>query len=102
MFWGWVYKIDKLHPKKYKQNNHLLQDLIKELKSELRGNFEDVIIALMTEPIEYQAKQLHRAISGLGTDESTIVEILGIHNNEDVIKIAQTYEGRMFIILLFI
>ncbi|XP_049823666.1 annexin B9 isoform X1 [Aethina tumida] len=69
------------------------KDLIKELKSELRGNFEDVIIALMTEPIEYQAKQLHRAISGLGTDESTIVEILGIHNNEDVIKIAQTYEG---------
>lgn len=48
----------------------------------------------MTEPIEFQAKQLHKAISGLGTDESTIVEILGVHDNEDVIKIANVYEGR--------
>ncbi|KAL1491918.1 hypothetical protein ABEB36_012438 [Hypothenemus hampei] len=69
------------------------KDLIKELKSELRGNFEDVILALMTDPIEFQAKELHHAISGLGTDESTIVEILGVHNNEDIIKIGNAYEG---------
>lgn len=69
------------------------KDLIKELKSELRGNFEDVTIALMTDPIEFQAKQLHHAISGLGTDEATIVEILGVHNNEDIINIANAYEG---------
>lgn len=69
------------------------KDLIRELKSELRGNFEDVIIALMTDPIEFQAKELHHAISGLGTDESTIVEIIGIHNNEDIINIANAYEG---------
>lgn len=47
----------------------------------------------MTDPIEYQAKELHHAISGLGTDEPTIVEILGIHNNEDVVNIANAYEG---------
>ncbi|XP_044271353.1 annexin B9-like [Tribolium madens] len=69
------------------------KDLIKELKSELRGNLEDVIVALMTEPIEFQAKQLHKAISGLGTDEGTIVEILSIHDNDEVIKISQAYEG---------
>lgn len=71
------------------------------MKSELRGNFEDVIIALMTEPVEYQSKQLHKAISGLGTDEATIVEILSIHNNEEVIKIAQEYEGRKYYIKNF-
>ncbi|XP_050502083.1 annexin B11-like isoform X1 [Diabrotica virgifera virgifera] len=69
------------------------KDLIKELKSELRGNFEDAIVALMTEPIEFQAKQLHKAISGLGTDESTIVEILSVHNNDEIIRISQAYEG---------
>ncbi|KAJ8934553.1 hypothetical protein NQ318_004983 [Aromia moschata] len=74
-------------------DNEMGQDLIKELKSELRGNFEDLIIALMTEPIEFQAKQLHKAISGLGTDESTIVEILSVYDNENVVKIANEYEG---------
>ncbi|CAH1988858.1 unnamed protein product [Acanthoscelides obtectus] len=67
--------------------------LIKELKSELRGNFEDVIVALMTEPVEFLAKELHKAISGLGTEESTIVEILGIHNNDEIIRISNCYEG---------
>ncbi|KAJ8915072.1 hypothetical protein NQ315_014327 [Exocentrus adspersus] len=47
----------------------------------------------MTEPIEFQAKQLHKAISGLGTEESTIVEILGVYDNDDVVKIANEYEG---------
>lgn len=72
------------------------KDLIKELKSELRGNFEDVIVALMTNPVEFQAKQIHKAISGLGTDEGTIVEILGVHTNEEIIAIRDEYEGRKF------
>lgn len=72
------------------------KDLIKELKSELRGNFEDVIIALMTNPVEFQAKQMHKAISGLGTDEPTIVEILGVHTNEEIIAIRDEYEGRKY------
>ncbi|KAJ8974830.1 hypothetical protein NQ317_019497 [Molorchus minor] len=70
-----------------------LRTLIKRTKKRTERNFEDLIIALMTEPTEFQAKQLHKAISGLGTDEKTIVEILAVHNNEDVIKIADEYEG---------
>lgn len=69
------------------------KDLIKELKSELSGNFEDCIIALMTHPVEYQAKQLHKAISGIGTDEKTLVEILGVHSNDDVKAISAAYES---------
>ncbi|ENN74975.1 hypothetical protein YQE_08432, partial [Dendroctonus ponderosae] len=69
------------------------KDLIKELKSELRGNFEDVVVALMTDPVEFQAKELHHAISGLGTDEITIVEILGVYDNEAVVNIGNAYEG---------
>ena len=40
-----------------------LQDLIKELKSELGGRFEDVIIGLMEAPDHYDAICLHNAIS---------------------------------------
>ncbi|KAF5304951.1 hypothetical protein FQA39_LY09425 [Lamprigera yunnana] len=68
------------------------KDLIKELKSELRGNLEDVIIALMLSPVEYYAKQLHKAISGIGTNEKAIIEILGIHRNEEIIAIREAYQ----------
>ncbi|XP_017776079.1 PREDICTED: annexin B9-like isoform X2 [Nicrophorus vespilloides] len=68
------------------------EDLLEELKSELRGNFEDVIVALMTNPVDFQAKALYKALSGLGTDEDTLVEVLAIHDNEEVKVISTVYE----------
>ena len=40
------------------------RDLISDLKSELRGKFEDAMVALFTEPIEYDADQLREAMKG--------------------------------------
>ena len=52
------------------------RDLIADLKSELHGKFEDAMIALFTEPIEYDADQLREAMKGLGTNEDTLIEII--------------------------
>lgn len=52
------------------------RDLIQDLKSELSGNFERVILGLMMTPAEYDAFELRNAMKGLGTTESILIEIL--------------------------
>lgn len=70
------------------------QDLIKDLKSELSGNFEDLIVALMTPTVEYQAKELHHAMSGVGTNENTLVELLCSATNQEIHSMQAAYERR--------
>jgi len=68
------------------------RDLIKDLKSELGGKFEDVILAMMQTPAEYDASQIRNAISGLGTDEDALVEILCTRNNKEIHAIRDAYK----------
>uniref|UniRef100_A0A6P7G4I3 Annexin n=1 Tax=Diabrotica virgifera virgifera TaxID=50390 RepID=A0A6P7G4I3_DIAVI len=68
------------------------EDLIETLKGELGGDFEDVILALMKEPLDFQVEELHRAISGMGTDDDSLVEILVVHDNEEIQRLSERYQ----------
>lgn len=66
--------------------------MIDDLKGELGGNFEDVIVALVRDPDEYLCKQLNNAMEGMGTDEKTLIEILCSRPDNEVRRLVDAYE----------
>lgn len=68
------------------------RDLLKDLKYELGGHFEDIVLALMMPPADYDATSLRKAIKGLGTDEGVLIEILCTRSNSEVTAIKHSYQ----------
>lgn len=71
------------------------RDLIDDLKSELSGNFERVIVGMMMPTVLYDVQELRRAMKGAGTDEGCLIEILASRTPEEIRRINQTYQLRM-------
>lgn len=53
--------------------------------------------ALMSPFAEFYAREIHAAISGLGTDEDTLIEILCTRSNHEIRAIRAVYERSMFL-----
>ena len=70
------------------------RDLISDLKSELHGKMEDAFVALFTDPVEYDVDCLRSALKGAGTDEDTLIEIIGSRNNQQLNAIKQCYKNK--------
>uniref|UniRef100_A0A8C0QBY9 Annexin n=1 Tax=Canis lupus familiaris TaxID=9615 RepID=A0A8C0QBY9_CANLF len=68
------------------------RDLMDDLKSELSGNFERVIVGMMTPTVLYDVQELRRAMKGAGTDEGCLIEILASRTPEELRRINQTYQ----------
>ena len=67
------------------------KDLLKDLKSELGGNFETLVLALFHPSIDYKAICLRSAMKGAGTDEEALIEIITPQNNEQIKAIVAKY-----------
>jgi len=70
------------------------KDLIDELKSELGGKFEDVVLGLMAVPADYDAYEIRRAIQGVGTDEDCLIEILCSRSNAQINALTDSYKTK--------
>ncbi|KAI4888313.1 hypothetical protein NFI96_017612 [Prochilodus magdalenae] len=68
------------------------KDLVKDLKSELSGNFEKLVLAMLKTPAQYDAAELKEAIKGAGTDEACLIEILSSRSNAEIREINQIYK----------
>ncbi|XP_032047591.1 annexin A7 isoform X2 [Aythya fuligula] len=69
------------------------KDLIKDLKSELSGNVEELILALFMPSTYYDAWSLHHAMKGVGTQERVLIEILCTRTNQEIRDIVNCYKS---------
>uniref|UniRef100_A0A8C6WH98 Annexin n=2 Tax=Neogobius melanostomus TaxID=47308 RepID=A0A8C6WH98_9GOBI len=67
------------------------KDLVDDLKGELGGKFETLIVALMTPPLAYDVTALRNAIKGAGTYEKVLIEILASRTANQVKDIVAAY-----------
>lgn len=70
------------------------KDLIEDIRSETSGNFENLLVALLTPIVDFYVKELHDAMSGIGTDEDVLIEVLCSMSNYEIHTIKNAYERR--------
>ncbi|XP_041846595.1 annexin A6 isoform X2 [Melanotaenia boesemani] len=68
------------------------KDLIEDLKYELTGKFERLIVSLMRTPAYHDAKEIHDAIKGSGTNERCLIEVLASRNNQQMNDLVAAYK----------
>lgn len=74
----------------YQQTNGKPLDVA--LKAALKGELEEVVLALLMTPAQYDSFLLRSAMKGLGTDEDTLVEILASRTNKEIQDIKQVFK----------
>ncbi|XP_048114076.1 annexin A1-like [Alosa alosa] len=68
------------------------KSLEEAIKSALRSDFENVVLALLMTPVQYDAYELKHAMKGFGTCECILIEILVSRSNEEVRAIKKIFK----------
>ncbi|KAG7223890.1 hypothetical protein INR49_015146, partial [Caranx melampygus] len=65
--------------------------LVADLEGDTHGDFEDLLVALVTPPAAYDCHEIMKAIQGAGTTESTLTEIFASRSNRQINAISEVY-----------
>ncbi|XP_032372370.1 annexin A3a isoform X1 [Etheostoma spectabile] len=65
--------------------------LVKDLKGETGGSFEEVLVALVTPPAVFDCHEVIQAIKGAGTTEKVLIEIFASRSNEQIKALSDAY-----------
>ncbi|XP_056372884.1 annexin A6 isoform X1 [Hyla sarda] len=68
------------------------KDLIHDLKYELTGKFERLIVGLLQPPAYFDANEIKDAVDGIGTDEKCLIEILASRDNHQIHALVEAYK----------
>uniref|UniRef100_M4A266 Annexin n=1 Tax=Xiphophorus maculatus TaxID=8083 RepID=M4A266_XIPMA len=68
------------------------KNLVKSLTPVLRSHLEDVVLALLMPPAQFDAYLLRRATKGLGTDEDVLVEVLATRSYAEIQEIKKVFK----------
>ncbi|XP_075999667.1 annexin A11b [Genypterus blacodes] len=69
------------------------KDLSHDLKSELTGNFEHLVLAMLMSSAHFNASELRESIKGAGTDEACLIEILSSRTNAEIHEFSHIYKS---------
>jgi len=71
--------------------NEIKRDLIKDLKSETSGHFENSLVSLVTDRYQLDAELVDKSVKGLGTDEDLLSEIMCTRSPAELKLISEAY-----------
>ncbi|XP_067428527.1 annexin A3a isoform X1 [Thunnus thynnus] len=65
--------------------------LLDDLKGDTNGDFEDLLVALVTPPAAYDCHEVMRAMKGAGTSDSVLIEIFASRTNQQIKALCDVY-----------
>lgn len=90
----WEQRVDiALAYKEIYAGRNMADDVHADLGGVGETRFRTLMGALLMEPHVFDAHSLRRAVKGLGTNESTIIELLSTRSNEEIVALREAYEA---------
>ncbi|XP_070820599.1 annexin A3a isoform X2 [Chaetodon trifascialis] len=65
--------------------------LLEDLKGDTHGDFEALLVALITPPAVFDCHEVMRAMKGAGTDDIILIEIFASRSNEQIRALCDVY-----------